>query len=342
MKCRGINWLNQMVIRYLENIINNSYAKYIVVSRTIVRYTVHGDLMKHIEQFNYALNSSVASDNSIMKETVDFVIRYALRSLSNRNQILIIGAGKCQDFSLSVFLDEFDKVVLTDVDLESMKKCVNQRNVTVQQVEYTGFEQHAFFDDFKERIVNARDFDKIDQIIEHKMKPIHNYVFLEEEFGTYDMVYVSPIYTQLVYNQVLREVSILRESGYPEHLLKYIENKMLDEMIGVINRFNDNVMKLLHKEGRLLVLSDVFELNVGSEFHLRVANSIRNKSVMDEIYERYRNKYGMGLGDYGLFNLDEQMINVHSRWMMWQFTNEREFAIKLNIYKNLVLKGGLQ
>ena len=299
-------------------------------------------LMNHIEQFNHALNSSVETKDESMKKTVDLVIQYALRSLQQKENVLVIGAGKCQDFSLSIFLREFDNVVLTDIDVESLKKCVNQRSATVKRVEYTGFEEHQFFDDFKERIVNARDFDKIDQIIEHKMKPILEYEFLQEDFGKYDLVYVSPIYTQLVYNQVLREVSVLREHGFPEHLLKYIENKMLDEMIGIINRFNSNVMKLLHAKGRLLVLSDVFELNVGSDFHLRVANSIRNKSVMDEIYDRYQQKYGMGLGDYGLFNLNEQMITEHSRWLLWPFTTEREFAIKLNIYKNLVLRGGLQ
>ena len=148
-------------------------------------------------------------------------------------------------------------------------------------------------------------------------------------------MYVSPIYTQLVYNQVLRECSVLRESGYPEHMIKYIENIMLDEMVGVIQRFNVNLYNALKPGGELIALSDIFQVDIGSSFYLRVKNGIKNHEVMEEIYEGYKGKFGIGLGDYGLLNLSEKLKPYLSRWLMWPYDGKSMFVVKLKIYKKI-------
>ncbi len=245
-----------------------------------------------------------------------------------------------EDFSLYFFMKYFDEVVITDVDIETCKSVVNDMDLSkieksklsYRDVEYTGFSKTGFFDDFKERTVNARDFKKLDMIIDQKLSEIDNYYFLDEYIGSFDFIYVSPIYTQLIYNQVLMECSMLREKGYPEHLLKYIENKMLDEMINIINRFNDNLDKLLKINGTMFVLSDILQLNNGSNFELRVRSSIKSVEIMNDIYNSYKDMYGMGLGDYGLYNLDDKFESAAGRWLIWPFTKETSFVVKLKIY----------
>jgi len=300
--------------------------------------------MSYIEQFNHRLNQSRNDrtvDDTKFKEQVDLMLQSLLRQMNLKANALIIGAGKCQDFSLPIFMEELNRTLVTDVDYETIKAAVGKKpKMEIKRVEYTGFEDCGFFNDFKERIVNARDYEKIDQIIAHKIEEVKKYEFLQEEYGSMDLVYVSPIYSQLVYQQLLREVSILRETGFPEHFLKYIESVFLDEMVGVIQRFNENLIKLLNEDGRLVVLSDIFELDHGSSFHLRVVNGIRNKDVMEEIYTGYIKKYGFGLGDYGLYNLDEQVIEIKSRWMLWPFTEKKSYAVKLKIYKKFKIEGG--
>ena len=105
----------------------------------------------------------------------------------------------------------------------------------------------------------------------------------------------------------------------------------------LINRFNNNVISLLNETGSLMVLSDIFELKNNSGFYRRVKNSIKNYDVMEEIYDGYKEKYGMGLGDYGLYNLDDKMQKLISRWLIWPKDEESSYIVKLKIYKN---KGG--
>ena len=301
--------------------------------------------MNPIKEFNHSLNQSlhIKQQKNGLKEQVDLLLKSTCKKLRKNENILILGAGKMNDFSMRFLLDSFEHITLSDIDTNTVQKSLDElpikkkdlKRITIKEVEYTGFGVSEFFDDFKQRIVNARDFDKIDQIINHKLGEIKSYEFLKDEYGKYDLVYVSPIYTQLIYHQVLRECSFLRLSGYPEHLLKYIENIMLEEMISIIDRFNENVIKLINNDGMLFVLSDVFQLDVGSDFEIRVSNGIRSKIVMDEIYEGYKEKYGMGLGDYGLYNLDQLMITDLSRWMIWSFDEKTKFAVKLKIYKRL-------
>jgi len=200
-------------------------------------------------------------------------------------------------------------------------------------MDYTGFEKNQFFKDFKERIVNCHTFEKVDQVIGSKLTGLDEYKFLKNYSQQADLVYVSPIYTQLVYNQVLKECAVLRENGYPEHLIKYIESILLDKMVEVIDRFNDNVIRTLKPLGQLIVLSDIFQVDIGSDFYIRVKNGIRNFEVMEEIYEGYKSKYGIGLGDYGLLNLDEKLSSYLSRWLIWPFDNRSAFIVKLKIYK---------
>jgi len=300
--------------------------------------------MKFMEIFNHELNTSLNRENKdvdAFRLQIDLILKSLVERLDNYKRAIVIGAGNMKDFSAAFFVSSFDEVILTDIDLISVNKALNDSNISEKdkkkitkiRIEYTGFEKNLFFKDFKERIVNCRTFEKIDQVISSKLDGLEDYKFLKDYKNSGDLVYVSPIYTQLVYNQVLRECSILRENGYPEHMLKYIENIMLDKMVGIINTFNDNIINALNYDGYLIVLSDIFQLDNNSNFHLRVKNGIKSYEVMEEIYEGYKEKYGIGIGDYGLLNLNEKLKSHLSRWLIWPFDESTSFVVKLKIYK---------
>ncbi len=304
--------------------------------------------MKLMEVFNHDLNQSLSSENEGMKAfklQVDLILRSVIERLDESEKAIIIGAGKMKDFSLTFFVKNFNEVILTDIDLKTVNEAVKDfrytekllKKLTKIRIDYTGFEKNRFFCDFKERIVNCHTFEKVDQIIKSKLNGLEDYRFLKDYNESADLIYVSPIYTQLVYNQGLRECSILRENGYPEHLIKYIESILLDEMVEVIDRFNDNIINALKPNGQLVVLSDIFQVDIGSKFYLRVKNGIRSYEVMEEIYEGYKLKYGVGLGDYGLLNLDEKLKPYLSRWLIWPYDEKSAFIVKLKIYKKILI-----
>lgn len=302
--------------------------------------------MDIIKEFNNKLNNSFEKRNKSgisFLEEVDLTLKSTIQKMDHTRQALIIGAGKMEDFSLCFFVKYFDKVVVTDIDIKTSKEVVSKMNlrkserqkVILKELEYTGFGIFDFFEDFRKDIVKAKSFDEIELFLNEKIENIKKYSFLEYDFKKYDFIYVSPIYTQLIYNQILLECSLLRQSGYQENFLKFIENKMLDEMIQIIDRFNQNLQHLLSENGVLFVLSDVFEVNVGSPFDLRISTAIKNRDVTDGLYESYKKKYGMGFGDYGLYSLDEKMEVLRYKWLIWPFKESTNLVVKLKIYKKI-------
>jgi hypothetical protein len=307
-----------------------------------------GDYMKYIEQFNNRVNSSriYPQDNFHFQDNINLLLKTFFEQIKNPNSVLIVGAGNLSDFSLSEFLRIFNEVVLSDVDEISMLRALSYQRlskhehnkIVVKKVEYTGFEEHDLLTSFKERFATCLNKEKIDQVLSHIFDTVTTYQFMKDQWGHYNFIYVSPIYTQLLYHQLSVLIEQLIASGYPEHLGVYIRESVLQHMPSVIDRFNQNLRGLLHEEGSMMVLSDVFELEQSSGFYRRVKNGIKNYDVMEEIYEGYKKKYGMGLGDYGLYNLDDKMQTIVSRWLIWPKNETSSYIVKLKIYNN---KGGI-
>ncbi len=301
--------------------------------------------MNQMELFNHHLNHSLKGDDDFdfnFLNNVNQIIEETICKVKKRNRVCIIGAGKCREFSLSIFFGSFEEVNVTDVDITSVKESIDATpKLKLRRIEYTGFEQNRVFQIFKNEISKTMDPILVKRIIMGKLREVETYLFLEDEFESFDLVYVSPIYSQLVYQQVLQECEILREDGYPKHILKEIENIFLQEMIRIIDRFNKNLISLLTENGTIIVLSDIFELHSESDFFSKVNQSINNEEEMDLLYEGYVKQYGMGLGDYGLYNLDETLTEVRSKWLIWKFTAERSFLIKMKVYKKNDFKGGV-
>jgi hypothetical protein len=45
------------------------------------------------------------------------------------------------------------------------------------------------------------------------------------------------------------------------------------------------------------------------------------------------NSYGIGLGDFGLINLDDKLEVVSSKWVLWPFDEKSSFVVKIQTYK---------
>lgn len=297
--------------------------------------------MKEMEKFNNDLNNS--NKNSLSstgyRKQISSILKDAITSLDRRERVCVIGAGKLGDIEVSILSPFFNEVILTDVDVSSIKLGLIQQSITelkniqLSRIEYSGFEINHFFTDFQKKMISCKTFEDIERTINLMLSNIEKYRFLKSYDKAIDLLIVSPIYTQLVYNQILIECSKLRELGYQEHLLKFIERYMLDQMPSIIDRFNDNLIKSLHEDGILVVLSDIFEVDQKSDFYKKVVAVKDDFHMIEEIYNEYASTYGMGLGDYGLYNLDSKIKSIQSEWLIWPFDEKRGFIVKLTVYK---------
>ncbi|MCF7925444.1 MAG: hypothetical protein K9L26_02825 [Candidatus Izimaplasma sp.] len=298
--------------------------------------------MNTLQKFNHNINNSLITNHKLMapfKRQIDALIRQSIEPLDSKNDFCIIGAGKMQEFSLSFLLSSFQHVLITDIDVETVQNAFNAININqslkerthIQRLDVTGFEHINFFNDLATTFQRNMTYQQIDQFVETKMAKIKTYQFLKNQ--TFDCIYVSPIYTQLVYQQLLLTCSQLRQQNQPEHFIKYLEQLMLDKMQEVIDQFNHNLVSHLKKASVLIVVSDIFEIETGSQFDKEVREAL-NDDHMDQRYQRYVSEYGMGLGDYGLYSLDQLLNKAFDKWLIWPFSENKQYVVKVNIYNN--------
>lgn len=298
--------------------------------------------MNEIIRFQNELNRSRKNDfkvkSSHLKKEVLEYLKYASTFVPSNEQMCVIGTGQCSDIPLSFLLRTYENVLLTDIDIDTVKANSKGYDVDTMCVEYTGFDMHHFFDGLDDKLIHMKDRFELDYFLDEKLRLIQDYEFMTNKFETMDLIYISPIYTQLVFQQI-RNFCTRLKIEYESSLIDYFEERMLQEMISVINRFNANCIHLLKENGVMVVASDILEVLKDSKFEKEVIERFKANQV-NELYEDYVKRYGIGLGDYGLYNLDEKLDEIEYKWVLWEFDSVRKFIVKMKIYKNKSLKGG--
>ena len=128
--------------------------------------------MSEIRDFNSQLNNSLKkriNPKVNFKDQVDVFLKSSIIKSKNFRQALLIGAGKMDDFSVSFFVKYMDKVVITDVDIETTKRAVEalklkkseRQKIVLRKIEYTGFELGGFFIEFSRNILKLRTHDEM-------------------------------------------------------------------------------------------------------------------------------------------------------------------------------------
>lgn len=299
--------------------------------------------MIHIEQFNHLLNTSDPNRHQNWQEYRTLVSGYISEYIRSHdfaaNTLHVIGVGNSDDLDLSVLTDLFQETTLSDIDIESMRSAVkkyelNQSNLILRQIDYTGLEDDPYWNDFVNQIIQCHFANEIKTYFDRLTKTIKSSGFLADSQNHYDSIIVSPIYTQLLFCQMKEYVEFLRTQKFPEQLIRFLENEILGMIPDVIDSFNQNLVTLLKDKGILFVLSDIFEAKVDSPFYKKAKTALESKKDMDEIYEDYLSEYGVGLGDYGLLSLEKKLRVLDQRWFDWPFDNTSHMLVKLEIFQN--------
>ncbi|MBU0996563.1 MAG: hypothetical protein KKE16_00795 [Firmicutes bacterium] len=295
--------------------------------------------MNYIEKFNYDLNTSASIRFESWKEYRAQIMSFIKIHVSKKvDRLLVIGCGSGNDLNLAELKEWTKQLIITDVDFISMNRSLDQYQMTEDQViikraEYSGFESIRFFDTFMKDVLEINDKESLIAYLESKLNSLQDYRFLEEEFNHNDIVIISPLFTQLAYSQVSDYCEMLLNLHYSPVLTKVIKDTLIDMMPNIIDRFNQNVLDFLKKDGQLIVLSDIFEYSIPSIFGSQIERNISYPDKMNAIYDKYKEKYGMGLGDYGLWSLEQISKKNREAWLIWPFDEKRKFAVKAVSFK---------
>lgn len=298
--------------------------------------------MNLVEQFNHDVNRS---DLNRYEKWVDYrnKINLFLEPYFTKNKkqgsLLILGAGNCDDLDLSFYKSHFSTITLADIDIKSTKQGILRQNMTVEdfdivQADFTGHEELSYFDHFIDDISMLSSISEIQAYLKEKMKFLKKHQFMKTYDGHFDVIIISPIYTQLVYNQIQNAVLVLKEMEVEQSILDFILAQTLQDMIQIIDLFNKNCLNLIKPSGSIFVLSDIFQSKLDDPFYQEVKNSMNSINQMDMLYQKYVDRYGYGLGDYGLYSMRQHFQNEMHAWLLWPFSEEIYLCVKIVSFQN--------
>lgn len=288
------------------------------------------------DQFYHQLNQSHKNLNQkqYIKDTTK-IIGATLTKDQTYENLLIIGAGNLSDFDLDFLSSTFNQVYLSDIDDQSiyqaLEKLKDHQNMIVKQVDYIGMRKTGFFNDFV-NLLNMKSHKEINTMINTKIIQLLNYNFSTYINITFDAIYISPIYTQLLYREVESKLTSLSTQGLQQIIKDDILSILLEKMSDIIHHFNLEVIKLLKNNGVLFVSSDIFYLT-DNLFSEQVKKHISDQKKMDEIYQTYQHTYGIGLGDYGLLDISSNLCFISKKWLLWGITENNAYAVQFYVLK---------
>ncbi len=289
-----------------------------------------------ILNFNEKLNKTTYNRHEFWRayrNAVSSFIKSALKE-NHYKSLVIIGAGNLDDLDLDLFSENFEHITITDVDREALEGAKYRfrhlsSKLEIISVEYTGLGKSSEWDLFVKNIFISRSKSEIDAVFKKYRNIVKKNIWQIQ--GKYDMVIISPIYTQLLLHQALMNIDALESLNYPSQNLEYVRESVLDLVSLTIDTFNSNVLSIVKKNGLVAIMADIFETEKNTTFQNKAHDIYNNDIEMENFHKEYISKYGLGVGDYGLLNLSDQLNTLKSKWFEWPFDDKRIIYVKQEI-----------
>lgn len=296
--------------------------------------------MQGLREFNKQLNSSDKNRfyfwESYRRLLTDFIIDNIKSNLDPVENVLIIGAGNCDDIDLFRLAKIVKNITLSDIDKSALNNVykkfnIDKKNIEVKEIDYTGLDQNYEWNNLIDIILKDFSQKTITELFKNiTYVSVNNKLSFNQE---YDCVIVSPIYTQLLYPQISANVNLLRKLNYPESSINLIINTFLNFIPQIINNFNKNISSLLKQKGLAIIISDIFETTKTSKSYQEIIKIIDDLPSIEKYHYDYQKKYGIGLGDYGLSNIEEYLNIIKFKWFEWPFSIDKSIFVKSEILK---------
>ena len=272
--------------------------------------------MTNLEKFYHTINQSNA-----LTFQYDYWKKYRnnrLESikpfLSQNKNVIILGAGNCNDLALEEILESTKSVTLVDIDIDSVKKGIKKQNLLEKDfnlinLDLTGLSSVNFYSQFSKMLEENNSNEKIYQSLKTMVTEVNQKQLLNKK---YDLVISTPVYSQLVYSKLFEMIDTSAK------LHKGLKNEIIQLMPIIIRNYNDFMISILKNNGYIILWSDLITLN----------EEVKDNKELQSIYEKYKKTYGLGIPDYGIENLCEHLIVKDSFWDVWPFNKKINFLIK--------------
>lgn len=312
------------------------------------------DQMTKTESFNHQLNhsDSLGWRWRMFESYRDQLTRFLCDAIQRTDDLFVFAAGNLADIDYKQMIEscQIKEVILSDVDGISLQEGIEQQNIQaiIRMINYLGKDSDVTIQGFvkelrdKEKSYNNQGIVPDALEIQHAMEALFEAIVTDMEqipvHKTFETVLVLPVYTQLLFFQL--EVMLKDSYLWHEFRTTFFEN-----MTKVIEAFNRLVLKHSRPSGNIIVVSDLIQIpSMEAVFETMdvIRGSFGNNSdtqdlqvqQMEGYVEQYESTYGMGLGSYGVYEMEQHSSLKYYTFLPWQFAEDTLFLVKVCFFSN--------
>ncbi|MCK5811491.1 MAG: hypothetical protein KAG94_01205 [Clostridiales bacterium] len=292
--------------------------------------------MYSIKDYQHTLNKTIDIKKALdlwQSYSDDMYTLYKPYLLNKK--VLLIGAGHLTDFPMSKLLNQVSNITIYDIDKDAMSLGLKAQNINEDEITFltgdiTSLDNVNFFEQVV-LLLQAKDLEGIKRFFR-----IISHMNLDLSINSkYDLLIISPFYTQLLLPQYLMYLN--------EFIIKPKHNEYLEPLLNLIskliNKINEQLINCINDYGKIIIMSDYLEFILDDPKYLEIKN---NKLEIEKYYQKYLVKYGQGLGSYGQTNLTEKTKSINHSWHWWPFNEKKVLLVKLSILEKVkVEKDGI-
>lgn len=282
-----------------------------------------------IKEYNQQLNKSYNASESYIRWT-DYRNRLFQtygKYLDDISAFMIAGAGFCNDINLKEVAGRVNEVTLLDIDMESMKtgimnQKVKEDKIVMMEEDLTGLDNDHFF----EKVIHMLQADDLNGIRRY----FSDETILLDDLklkSRYDGIMISSIYTQLLLTQYSFLLGqLIKEDEFTDYLEPF-----MFFISKVIQKVNSALLRHIKENGIIICFSDILEYDNNDIQLMMLGDNIDNPEIISSFVQDYTDKYGHGLGSFGILDMEEQMNLIDYSWHLWPFDENRTMLVKMVI-----------
>jgi hypothetical protein len=267
------------------------------------------------------------------RQEIKHLIECSLTSFQPKDEVIILGAGNCDDFDLYDLAERFHSIILADIDNDSMQTAISELDPKLQlsikcldSIDFTGLDQVNFYDRFQSLLDNQVPAVRLITFFQEIMIEVAQKPILAHLKKRYAAVISSAVHTQLFYLHALSVFAIYAKL-YVKNDVKQIVESIAELRDFLLRQYNELIFSLASPIGVVIMWTDIVLLDTQTEFIQEMIYSLSNEAERAQFMLRIMGSYGIESAVLALQDMNDKMAvegKLLRSWV-WPFNAEKQF-----------------
>jgi hypothetical protein len=267
------------------------------------------------------------------RQEIRHLIQSSLGKLGPKDEVIILGAGNCDDFDLDDLAKRFHSIILADIDTDSMLTAVKALDPKLQlsikcldSLDFTGLDQIDFYARFQSLLDNQTPAVRLITFFKEISQEVGRKPVLAHLKMRYAAVISSAVHTQLFYLHALTMFAVYAKL-YVKNDVQQIVDGMAELRDFLLRQYNEMIFSLARPNGVVIMWTDIVLLDAQTEFIREMLYSLTTEVERVQFMMRIMGSYGIESAVLALQDMHDKMAvdgKLLRSWV-WPFNAEKQF-----------------